>query len=330
MASDAGVLLQQARPGTQTTGRAVLPGPPDLWGGLECSVVRLGESWRDQVCETGHHARGTSDLDRITGLGITTLRYPVLWERVAAGGDTGWAWHDRQLGHLRRSGVTVIAGLMHHGSGPAETNLLDPHFAEKLAAYADTVAERYPFITAWTPVNEPLTTARFSCLYGYWYPHVRDEGAFLLTLVNQCRGILLATRALRRRCPDAQFVHTEDIGRVFSTPPLARQARYENERRWRWLMEAWTATSALRGEGIPIQAVTAWALFGLVDWDSLLRERRGRLEPGAFDTRIDPPRPTEIAAALEALAREGCYLDSCLEQPGWWRRDDRFRAGASA
>lgn len=177
MASDAGLLLQQARPGTQTAGRAELPGPPDLWGGLECSVVRIGESWRDQVCETGHHARGTSDLDRITGLGITTLRYPVLWERVAAGGDTGWAWHDRQLGHLRRSGVTVIAGL---------------------------------------------------------------------------------------------------------------------------------------------------------DWDSLLRERRGRLEPGAFDTRIDPPRPTEIAAALESLTREGSYLDSCLEQPGWWRRDDRFRAGGSA
>ena len=28
-----------------------------------------------------------------------------------------------------------------------------------------------PHITNYTPVNEPLTTARFSGLYGAWYPH---------------------------------------------------------------------------------------------------------------------------------------------------------------
>ena len=461
VADGGGLLLQQPRPGAllaepkpdRAADRTGLNGPPELWGGLECSVVRLGDCWRDQVCETGHQDRSTGDLDRIAGLGITTVRYPVLWERVAAGGNTGWDWHDRQLAHLRSLGMNVIAGLVHHGSGPPGTDLLDPSFGEKLAAYADTVAQRYKFITAWTPVNEPLTTARFSCLYGHWYPHTRDEGAFLRALVNQCRGTLLATRAIRRRRPDARFVHTEDIGRVFGTPPMSRQAGYENERRWlsldlvcgrlnqshpwyetllqhgvselhladlatgdaapdvigvnhyatsdrfldhrtslypphlrggnghqryadveavrvrlgvgvtgwearlrevwqrygrplaatevhlgcrdtadslRWLMEAWEAASALRREGIPIQAVTAWALFGLMDWDSMLRERRGVLEPGAFDTGVNPPRLTRIGAAMEALAREGRFLDSCLDQPGWWRRDDRFHAGVDA
>ena len=42
-----------------------------------------------------------------------------------------------------------------------------------------TVAERYPWVRRYTPVNEPLTTARFSALYGLWYPHVRDDAAFL-------------------------------------------------------------------------------------------------------------------------------------------------------
>jgi hypothetical protein len=34
-----------------------------------------------------------------------------------------------------------------------------------------------------------------------------------------------------------------------------------------------------------VRAVTAWALLGSYDWDSLLTRRRGNYEPGAFDVR---------------------------------------------
>ena len=51
-------------------------------------------------------------------------------------------------------------------------------------------------------------------------------------VVNQCKATLLAMRAIRRVIPDARLVQTEDIGRTFSTPALANQAAYENERRW--------------------------------------------------------------------------------------------------
>ena len=54
--------------------------------------------------------------------------------------------------------------------GPAYTSLADPEFPEKLAEYAGAVAKRYPWIGHYTPVNEPLTTARFSGWYGLWYP----------------------------------------------------------------------------------------------------------------------------------------------------------------
>src|SRR3712207_8890412 len=47
-----------------------------------------------------------------------------------------------------------------------------------LAEYAHAVASRYPWVEDWTPVNEPLTTARFSALYGHWYPHARDDVSF--------------------------------------------------------------------------------------------------------------------------------------------------------
>src|SRR3546814_769232 len=39
-------------------------------------------------------------------------------------------------------------------------------------------------------------------------------------------------RAIRAVIPSAQFLQTEDLGKVFSTRPLRDQAAYENERRW--------------------------------------------------------------------------------------------------
>ena len=174
----------------------------EIWGGVECSVIRIGNEWRDQVHETGHHVR-ENDLDRIARLGIRTLRYPVVWERLAPrpGEPYDWDWHDKRLGRLAALGVEPIVGLLHHGSGPDYTDLLDPAFPAKLAAYAGAVAARYPWVKAWTPVNEPLTTARFSGLYGHWYPHQRDLGAFCRMVVNQCLGVLQAMEAIRAAIP---------------------------------------------------------------------------------------------------------------------------------
>jgi dTDP-4-dehydrorhamnose reductase len=205
---------------------ARVPSWPELWGGLECTVNRVGERYHDQLVWSGHDTR-RADLDRFAALGFTTLRYPVLWERTL-----DWGWSDARLGQLRDLGVTPIVGLLHHGSGPPETSLLDPDFPEKLAGFAARVASRYPWVHRYTPVNEPLTTARFSCLYGFWYPHQRDARAFAQALLNQCRAVVLSMAAIRKVNPAAQLVQTEDLGRIFSRPTLAYQAEFENHRRW--------------------------------------------------------------------------------------------------
>ena len=88
-----------------------------------------------------------------------------------------WGFADERLDRLQNLGIAPIVGLVHHGSGPRYTNLLDDGFAPGLAAHALAVAQRYPWLEAYTPVNEPLTTARFSALYGHWYPHATDAGA---------------------------------------------------------------------------------------------------------------------------------------------------------
>jgi dTDP-4-dehydrorhamnose reductase len=417
-----------------------------IWGGVESTIVRIGDTWRDQLRETGHDRR-PEDLERIAALGIRTLRYPVLWESIAPHSPDGmnWAWHDRRLRRLRELGIDVIAGLVHHGSGPHYTNLLDPLFPEKLAAFAASVATRYPWLESFTPVNEPLTTARFSALYGHWYPHRTDYASCLRALITQCRGVVLAMQAIRRITPAAKLVQTEDLGRIFSSPLLSYQTDFENEQRWltfdllcgrmdrshplhdflrhqgltedderffqdhrqppdilgmnhyltseryldervdlypkvhhggngrhgyadveavriemppgtlgpaarlremweryaipvavteihhgstrdeqlRWLVESWRSVRALRDEGVDVRGFTVWALFGLMDWRSLLLRQDHLYEPGAFDIRSNPPRPTVIAAATAAMARGEVFQHPALDAPGWWRRPGR-------
>ncbi|MBO9660154.1 MAG: family 1 glycosylhydrolase, partial [Chitinophagaceae bacterium] len=206
---------------------------PEIWGGIECTINRTKDGYRDQLEETGHYARG-GDLAALCSLGFTRFRYPILWERhfPVKEKSANWEWTARQLDILREHNIEPIAGLLHHGSGPAHTDLLDPDFPEKLAAHAREVASAFPWIRYYTPVNEPLTTARFSGLYGFWYPHAKSDAAFARMLINQVKGIVLCMKAIREINPDAVLIQTEDLSKTHSTPALAEQAAFENERRW--------------------------------------------------------------------------------------------------
>jgi dTDP-4-dehydrorhamnose reductase len=419
--------------------------PLELWAGYECTLNRVGDVQHDQLELTGHYRR-LDDLDRLASLGIRTIRYPILWERIEAERATGapFAWHDAAMTRLRALRIDPIVGLVHHGSGPFGTSLLATGFADGLATFAREVAERYPWVTRWTPVNEPLTTARFSALYGAWYPHVRDDASFIRATLNQVRAIRLAMAAIRSVQPDAQLVQTEDLGRTHATPALQYQSAFENERRWltfdlllgrvvpthamhayarwcgigdaeiadamgegcapsivginhyatserfiderlerypphthggnhqhryadveavrvledgaagpravlldaweryglpvavteahlgctreqqlRWLAEVWTAAHDARAEGADIRAVTAWAVLGTRDWNSLVTRLEGHYEPGLFDIRALSPRPTALARMARSLAATGEASHPALGAPGWWRCADR-------
>lgn len=204
-----------------------------LWGGIECTINRVGEKYYDQLAASGHYKRET-DLAEIAALGVKALRYPVLWEKHQPTIDTkpDWTWITGQLKQLQQHNITLIAGFLHHGSGPRYTNLLDPGFPEKLAGYALKVAQRFPWIEYYTPVNEPLTTARFTALYGLWYPHKTSDVSFISALLNQVKATVLAMQAIRTINPAAKLVQTEDLGKTYSTPLLQYQADFENNRRW--------------------------------------------------------------------------------------------------
>jgi len=416
----------------------------ELWGGHECTVNRVGDGFLDQTVRTGHQDR-LGDLALFAEAGISALRYPVLWERVSpeAPDAQDWRWSDERLHEIRRLGMRPIVGLTHHGSGPRYTGLLKDGFAPGLAAHAAAVARRYPWVEAYTPVNEPLTTARFTALYGHWHPHLRDEAAWWIALFNQVRAVQLSMRAIRAVNPAARLIQTDDLGYTFATPQLADQATFENERRWlgwdllagrvvpghyfwerlewmgladraraiaddpcpadvigvnhyltserfldhrftryperthggnyhrryadveavrvldpgphglerlleqawerygvpvavteshngctreeqmRWTYEAWVGAERLRARGVPVEAVTVWALLGGCDWDKLLTVVTGGYECGAWDVRGPEPRPTGMVAMMRTLATGEGSLSPVLSQPGWWRRDIR-------
>lgn len=422
-------------------------GPPlEVWGGVECTVNRVGDRWFDQMVWSGHDVRD-DDLDRCAALGLRTLRYPVLWERLAPDRHDriNWVWSDRRLGRLRELGIDPIVGLVHHGSGPRYTSLVDPGFPARLADFAQQVAARYPWVTRFTPVNEPLTTARFSGLYGHWYPHGRSSQTCVRAIVTQLRGVVEAMRAIRTVTPEAQLYQTEDCGSTAGWGTARQQVAHDRARRWltfdlltgrvvpghplfdflrargltpgdeaffqqsdirpallglnyyltsdrylddrlarypatyhggngqiayadveavranprgivgharhlvsawaryriplavtevhlgctreeqlRWLMESWDGAQRARARGADVRAITAWALFGSHNWESLVTRDDGRYEPGAFDVRGPAPRPTAIASALTQLVAGTRPTHPAVHGTPWWRRTDRL------
>jgi dTDP-4-dehydrorhamnose reductase len=204
----------------------------EIWGGIECTINRVGDRYFNQLAYQGHYER-PEDLRLLLDLGIKTLRYPVLWEKhQPRKSPADWGVIAENLLFLKENNIKVIAGLVHHGSGPEYVNIMSPTFEEGLAAYAEQVALNFPWIDHFTPVNEPMTTARFCGLYGLWYPHATDARSFLRILLNECKATILAMESIRKVNPAAKLVQTEDLGKVYSTPLLKYQADFENERCW--------------------------------------------------------------------------------------------------
>ena len=421
---------------------------PEIWGGVECTINRVENQFRDQLRLCGHYQR-PGDIQQISELGIRKLRYPILWEhhQPSENEPINWDWTSSQLADIANAGIEPIAGLLHHGSGPAYTNLLDESFPQQLASYAFEVASQFPWINYYTPVNEPLTTARFSSLYGFWYPHHRSEKSFARALVNQVKATVLAMQAIRSINPRAQLVQTEDLSKTHGTAILSYQAEYENERRWlsydllcgkvnrehyfwhrlvsdgitedelqwltdhpctpdimgfnyyvtserflddaiehypehlrggngihayvdteavranrcaglpvllqeawqryhlplaitechlsctreeqlRWFKQTWDQCREAKQAGVDIRAITAWALLGACDWDSLLVQENGNYEPGVFDTRGRQLRPTALALLLRSLSEKGEYEHPVLHHKGWWEQGKSAAAAA--
>lgn len=209
--------------------RASSPGP-DVWGGVECTFREVAGRVVDQLERTGHAARA-ADLGTLPDLGLRAMRYPVLWG-WRGHPQTDWAWADERIGGLLRRSIEPVAGLLHHGWGPDGDHPLRPGYAERFAAYAATVARRYPAVRTYLPINEPMTTARFEWLYGWWASGRDDQERFVRTMIGACEAIAAAARAIKAVRPAAVVIANEDLQRTSGTPELAGVVAFDSARAW--------------------------------------------------------------------------------------------------
>jgi dTDP-4-dehydrorhamnose reductase len=77
---------------------------PEVWAGVECTINRVQSNYFDQLNMAGHYER-PADIERFAQLGISKLRYPVLWETHERDASTeiDWSWTEQQLNAIRKN-----------------------------------------------------------------------------------------------------------------------------------------------------------------------------------------------------------------------------------
>ena len=180
--------------------------------GVECSAptIQNGRVRRDQLAECGHYDRWREDLGLVRDLGLRVLRYGLPYHRTHLGpGRYDWEFADQVMAEIRRLGITPILDLMHFGVPDWLGNYQNPELPLHFAEYAGAVAERYPWVRYYTPVNEAYVTARASARDGIWNEQCRDDRSFVTAMKHVAAASILATHQIARRRPDCVIIQSE-------------------------------------------------------------------------------------------------------------------------
>ena len=102
-----------------------------------------------------------------------------------------------------------------------------------IRGYAAAVAERYPWVRYYTPVNEPFVTAWFSAKEGYWNERRQDDVSFVAALDNILHCVVRGMELISERRPDAIFIQSDACDSYTTTEPETEEhARLLTERSW--------------------------------------------------------------------------------------------------
>ncbi|HZN65140.1 MAG TPA: family 1 glycosylhydrolase [Tepidisphaeraceae bacterium] len=183
--------------------------------GIECSnpLVEGADGRRlrrDLMEECGHYRHWREDFALVKELGTPCLRYGLANHRVHLGpGRYDWSFADEAMAELKRLGIAPILDLMHFGVPEWMGDFQNPEMPLHFAEYAGAVAARYPWVRAYTPVNEIYVAARNSGWDGLWNERLRTERGFVTALKHLVAANLLAAAAIVKRRPDAILVQSE-------------------------------------------------------------------------------------------------------------------------
>ena len=180
--------------------------------GIECSypTIQQGRVRRDQLAECGHYERWKEDLGLVKELGLKVLRYGLPYHRIHLGpGKYDWEFADQVMAEMQRLKITPILDLLHFGVPDWLGNFQNPALPIHFAAYAAAVAERYPWVKLYTPVNEIYVTARVSAKDGLWNEQLKTDVGFVTAMKNLVAASILANHEIAQRRPDCVIVQSE-------------------------------------------------------------------------------------------------------------------------
>ncbi len=180
--------------------------------GIECSnpTIDHGRTRRDMLEECGHYERWREDLALTFELGLRVLRYGLPIHKTFLGRDKyDWEFADLVMGEMRRLGITPILDLLHFGLPGWIGDFQNPELPVLFAGYCDAVAERYPWVRYYTPVNEIYVTAKSSAKDGVWNEQLKSDRGFVTAMKHCVAASILGTHAIAKRRPDCVIVQSE-------------------------------------------------------------------------------------------------------------------------
>ncbi|WP_019948593.1 family 1 glycosylhydrolase [Hymenobacter aerophilus] len=180
--------------------------------GIECSypTIEHGKVRRDLLEECGHYEHWQKDIQLVHEMGLKVLRYGLPYYSIHKGpGEYDWEFADKVMDEIQRLGITPILDLMHFGVPDWLENFQNPELPVYFAEYCGAVAERYPWVRYYTPINEIYVTAKFSAKDGIWNEQLQSDEAFVTALKHMVAASIMGNQQIAKRRPDCVIVQSE-------------------------------------------------------------------------------------------------------------------------
>lgn len=169
-------------------------------------------SGTDVLQLTKHTDFYKQDLKLVKTTGLDMIRYSAPWHTIERSkGVYDWDWMDKSLAEMRGLGITPIIDPLHHTSFPdwLVGGFANPEFVDCYLKFVSALADRYPWITNYTVINEPFVTTWFCGKTGTWYPHRKGHKNFVPMILNVCEAISKISRKLVEKNPHVQLIHVD-------------------------------------------------------------------------------------------------------------------------
>jgi beta-glucosidase/6-phospho-beta-glucosidase/beta-galactosidase len=257
-------------------------------GGFESSSQINGGGIRlDFIAATQHDQLIDEDYQRLTEMGIATVREGMRWHLIDRGRRMDFSSVLPMVEAARRHDIQVLWNLCHYG-WPEDVSLYTPGFVERFARYcgaaARFISDHTDAVPFYVPINEISFFAWAAGEVGYIHPHGHGRGQEIKHQL--VRAAIAGMEAIWEVDPSARMIHVDPLIHVIPPkghPELARAAADQRARQFEaWDMLAGGLDPALGGHpryldiiGVNFYHANEWEYPDQrLRWEDTPRDRR--------------------------------------------------------